>query len=454
MNKKVDLKDEFNQIDKFEFPTICEKPLISDNKKDALYIIDKILYMETNRELQESNISLDGESFHLDSKEYIINNSFMKFYTKNIKPSCLGIYKFQTKRFSGKNKLFRCIIPHFNYKNVSFHYSFSSDLLCNVSDLTTIRIKNGISVNINKSPCLVYIIESKLVIESHLSQNYEDFINMCIALTSIVGFFTGYCQKDKAYIFEYDDFSKSSNRFAYDSSFPDTYNTQHCLISANQLKYKRKSDFLSSQSLKADINGLGIVNKKVFESIYKMIQTKDEFNLAFYSLENILNGHKLSSLNNALLCVTLETLTELISTENKKSMTWHDNKSIRKAHRNKLLKFSERFFLKNNISNWDKSYIKNRLENIDTPTNSDKLTKPFEILGITLTDEEKKAINNRNKFLHGQHGYNLNDSEKLLSDFYRLNYIVHALILKYIGFSGKIINKNKDFGDSEVYKQL
>lgn len=454
MNKKVDLKDEFAKIDKFEFPTSCQEPLISDNKKDALYIVDKTLYIETKRILQEPNISLNGKIFYLDSKEYVIDNSFMNFYTNNTEPSCLKIYEFHEKTFSGKNKLFRCIIPHFYYKNVSFDNSFSTDLLCDVSDSTNQQTNNGISANINEIPCFIYFIENKLVIESHLVQNYMDFINMCIALTSMLGFFTGYCQKDKAYIFEYDNFSQPSKGFAYNSSFSDTYNTQHCLISTNRYKYKKKNHTLGYQLHGSNIDGLGVATKKVFEHMYKIIQTNDEFNLAFYSLENIINGHSISSLNNALFCVTLETLTELICKENEESMTWHKDKQIRKKHRNELLKVSKMFFHDNNIADWDKSYVKSRLENIDAPTNSDKLTKPFNILGIELTDEERVVIDNRNKFLHGRHDYKINDSDKLLSDFYRLNYLVHALILKYIGFSGKIINKNKDLGDSEVYKQL
>jgi len=172
---------------------------------------------------------------------------------------------------------------------------------------------NGICANINKSSCYVYYIEDKLVIESYKAQDYDDFFKMCVALTSMVGFFTGYCQKDKGYIFEYDDFSKPFKGYTYDARFSDTYSTQHCLISSNPSKYKRQNDASSSQPFNGSSNGLGVTTKKVFENMYKQIESNDDFNLAFYSLENILNGHKLSPLDNALLCVTLETLTAFIS---------------------------------------------------------------------------------------------------------------------------------------------
>lgn len=449
----IDLKDEFAQVNKFESPIEGKEALISDDKQDALYIVDNTLFIETKRKLQEPNISLNEHSIHLHNTEYEIDTTLMKSYTYNIDPTCLRIYKFHTKGFSGKKKLFRCIIPHFEHKKIFFLNSFQRDLLCSVNDPQDGYRLNGIHPNINEYPCFVYYQHNKLVIESHHRQSYKEFFKMCINLTSMIGFFTGYCQKDKGYIFEYDDFSQPFKGYTYDAGLLDTYNSQHCLISSNPSKYKRK-DYTSSPQPLDSIWGLGVASREVFETMYNKINTNDEYNLAFFSLENILNGHKLSPLHNALLCVTLETMTALVSTENDKKMSWHASKSIKKAHRKGLLEFSKDFFEQNDIPEWEKSYIKNRLENIDAPTNRDKLAKPFEILDISLTQKEIDALNDRNNFLHGKHGYGLNDSMTFLSDFYTFNYLIQALLLKYVGFSGKIINKNKDFGDKEIYKQL
>ena len=69
---------------------------------------------------------------------------------------------------------------------------------------------------------------------------------------------------------------------------------------------------------------------------------------------------------------------------------------------------------------------------------------PFELYRIKLNKDDLEILNHRNKFLHGTSPF----SEKELKEkdyeikfiIARLNYMINSLMLKYIGYSGHIIN--------------
>ncbi|WP_099463096.1 hypothetical protein [Parabacteroides provencensis] len=87
-------------------------------------------------------------------------------------------------------------------------------------------------------------------------------------------------------------------------------------------------------------------------------------------------------------------------------------------------------------------FIKNKLENLNQPTNASKLRLPFEVLGYNLSQAEIKAINDRNKFLHGH--LNIDKGDKEIDKLFYTSLMFHklccVLILKLSGFEGYIIN--------------
>ncbi|MFO0322548.1 MAG: hypothetical protein ACK504_08990 [Bacteroidota bacterium] len=144
--------------------------------------------------------------------------------------------------------------------------------------------------------------------------------------------------------------------------------------------------------------------------------------------------------------VALEKLTNIIVEENKglkpitdseiaKSFNVELNKVLKK-YRSKITKTGN----KDSIS-----ILQKNIDKINTPTNRDKLTNPFEIYGITLSDLDLKAIDNRNNFLHGR---SINSKEKenktnYLDVFHislRLNVLINKLIFKHLGYDGWLIN--------------
>jgi hypothetical protein len=92
---------------------------------------------------------------------------------------------------------------------------------------------------------------------------------------------------------------------------------------------------------------------------------------------------------------------------------------------------------------------------------------PYDWLEIALSEQDIKNIKTRNKFLHGSNPYNDKDleklSKKLLYINLKLNYLINAMIYKYIGYDGILKNLAKiylDYADlnelenEDYYKKL
>lgn len=100
-----------------------------------------------------------------------------------------------------------------------------------------------------------------------------------------------------------------------------------------------------------------------------------------------------------------------------------------------------------------RSAFRNRLIDLNRPTNNQKLMQPFEALGIELTEPQRKAIKRRNKLLHQGR---LLDPEVVAADpeSWREAYAVemhlytaiNLLLLKRMGYSGPVI----DWGNTSL----
>lgn len=94
------------------------------------------------------------------------------------------------------------------------------------------------------------------------------------------------------------------------------------------------------------------------------------------------------------------------------------------------------------LSRMQADFLKNKIDNLNTPTNLDKLKLPFEHLGYSLSDAEIAGIKDRNRFMHGI--LNTNKEEEMADKLFHASLLMHKLccilLLKHCGFSGYIIN--------------
>jgi hypothetical protein len=99
-------------------------------------------------------------------------------------------------------------------------------------------------------------------------------------------------------------------------------------------------------------------------------------------------------------------------------------------------------------SNGVETLIK-KLQQLNQPTNKDRLRTPFEVLGIELLPEDIKVLQARNDLLHGRFPkFSENNNERSLDrinrDLYytamRLYTLLSMLILRWVGFDNFVLN--------------
>jgi hypothetical protein len=97
--------------------------------------------------------------------------------------------------------------------------------------------------------------------------------------------------------------------------------------------------------------------------------------------------------------------------------------------------------------------ILSRLRNLNSPTNAAKLTVPFEALGVGLSDDERKAIEKRNRLLHQGRLLSpdyVRENREAWKEAYAVEMLiftaVNKLLLVHMGYEGAVI----DWGASPV----
>lgn len=146
----------------------------------------------------------------------------------------------------------------------------------------------------------------------------------------------------------------------------------------------------------------------------------------------------------AAFFITLETVKQIIIEENEEKVAPFKDKVFAKSIVRQLRKIIKP--LPDENFN-DKEAVIKKIENINSIGNADAFKLAFELMGITLTEEDKECINNRNKFLHGSIPFDHETKENRRKELSIINLNAHlitcALILKYAGYNGPIKNFHK-----------
>jgi len=404
------------------------------------------------------NLNLNNQVLTNDKKEKIIvTNSMFKSHNW-IETVAYSVSSFESDNFR-KNKFFQLVI---NSEKKNFRLDFVFDNLINMSTETHMKALNGITFKIKDIPFNFYFVNDYFVIENLEELDFEIFEQYSRTSLSCFGILTGYVPRKEGYYFSYaNNKFENTKEYAYTSDFVDTYDVSYKPIN-NNLFYSfmpknitetereefedkaRENLFLISDSVFSNLCNLNIDNKKISrttELIMEANQTSLEAQGIVYS-------------------VVLEILTSYIAVKNEEKLTPIADKKQAKKLQKELHSIAEKY-----MSPYKDSPIYKKINSINSPTNMDKLLKPFEILNIPLTDIDRKIINNRNDFLHGN---DFIDGDKLLeffsNHFYincKLNFLVYALLLKIVGHHGKIVNMVKIYlehdervKDEEFYRDI
>lgn len=284
------------------------------------------------------------------------------------------------------------------------------------------------------------------IFECLQSQNYEDFSDICFSIRQAIGFINRLMVGGEEFVFD------EENNFLYSNNIRPTIRGLYSPIVTNPYSRLEIDNDIADNYLNQLTTRVTLENLSKF--VHK-IHTDSEFSTA------ILVILEASSIRSLLIipssfAVIIELLSKKLNIEEKGlEKPINDpvlaNKIIDELH--KVIDSNCASLTESNIIK-----LKRRLNEINKTTNkvhltnNEKLTHPFEQLGIDLTLHDIAIIERRNDLLHGDVLLKANNSQ---SDETTNTYIAYVsaklftliskLILKSIGYEGYIYNQAKFF---------
>lgn len=304
----------------------------------------------------------------------------------------------------------------------------------------------------------MYFVNDYCVIENLDKLNFESFDKYSRTALSCFGLLSGYVPRDEGFYFSYTD-NKFENmeEYAYYGDFYCTYDMEIYKPIDTNFYYsfiqKGITDLEKNDFRKKAEDNLFLISESVFSKLCNLNVDSKEI---LRATELIMEGNQQTSpeTKGVIYSVILEILTNYISKGKCKDLlTPINDKSKAKNLQKELHCVAKKY-----ITFYENSPIQKKINSINSPTNMDKLLKPFEFLNILLTDTDKNIIKNRNYFLHGNDFIKGKDLPEFADNSLYINlkllFLIYALLLKIIGHHGKIVNivKKIYFKDKEIAK--
>lgn len=265
-----------------------------------------------------------------------------------------------------------------------------------------------------------------LFVESIEQINYHVFRKALDIILLSYAFVTGYFARDRRHIIGAEDSSFTQITEISFETLPNTLSSKYSVIptSAVRTVFRMTHEISFPQS--------------TFNDLCERLQSHSSLAQVILVL---VEGHSLSiELRAAVYSVALEAITDIVSKENESKFTPIPQKPLARNVLRALLSTLESF--KAELSTGGLETLEKKLRVVNSPTNRDKLLRPFALYRVNLTAHEIDCIEKRNDFLHGRFPFdpgNIDQRFQLEQTVLVLLYCVTTLILKYIGYSGSII---------------
>jgi len=426
INKEsYDAKIHFENLDlKLE----CEFPLYSEIALGTSYRIE---------------IVLEEKKYHIP-KFFFSKQLSIELNQNNIKPirkTLVGnIFNLSTTTNAKSDNYHRLIIPvnsNCDLHNYIHTLGFNDESYYYAVGKVDIKV-SGISFFLYEKK---YNDKKYLIIDTRSKIKFDEFEEYYFSILLSLGFLSAKLYLDNGYFI-------SSNNKNFNKIDDTTYQRFRDSIFSSFNPLQSRLILGLNKKGRPDIKELHLFDMNLFSNLCtKIKESKGFMSLIFLLLESNVSSLSIRPVGYS---VVLEMLTNIIAMENK-GLKPIIKKSTSKEFSKELFQVLDKY--KDQILKEGKpdsvTILQKKIGNINTPTNRDKLTKPFEIYGIDLLPDEEYAIDNRNNFLHGneikfQDILNTKDYFKHIHCIsLRLNFLVNRLILKYLGFEGEIINHVK-----------
>ncbi len=279
--------------------------------------------------------------------------------------------------------------------------------------------------------------ENYFIIDSIEKNSFEEFKKNTSAILLAFGFITGNLFQDEFYYQiikeDYTTIAEATAYFKKEPSIITDAGFLNPMEFKSYLEYLKKDELLEKIPLRLESHNFS----KICELVSRNLTLARSIKLL---LEG--NQTKLLLLRAGIYSIALETITGFICEENENKLKPIPNKELSKKIIGKFKETLEEY--EGLISDYGNEVLNKNISNINKPTNSKKLSKPFELYNIRLSKSELLILNHRNKFLHGTSPFN---EEELESKDKEIAYIskklltlCNSLILKYCGYSGHMVD--------------
>jgi hypothetical protein len=353
--------------------------------------------------------------------------------------------RIHSKGFSEKRSYYyRLVIPL--EEELNFHFQieethFSTDL--------GYRSRTGTSANINGEAISVRCVHNKknehfFVIDSSIKQSCNEFAEKAHAVKMAMGYMSGYLPGNQGFFFAYSQkemeipihFRCVGLSDSIRSTYNPVYSNPYGYLSQNKSQAKKYYPLLRPVFIR-EFSGLceKIHGSLEFASALLLILESSVASLLFMP-----GGY----------AIALETISDLVIGNNKLKLAPIKDKQLSRKIRTLFLEVLEQNCT--SIAASDRATLKIRIEQLNQITNKARLRAPFELLGITLDEEDLRVLETRNNFLHGRVP-DLTDAgvkrstDRINKDLYycsmRFYTLLNMIILKWVGYDNRVVNYPK-----------
>lgn len=293
-----------------------------------------------------------------------------------------------------------------------------------------------------------------LIVDALTQLGLNQFKQYCYSILLSLGWITGYFPQDNGYLFAFETDEFKQHQHIHYSSLRRSIKNPYIPIHNNPYSYQHIIN-VDCNEIEQIKQSLSLLSMEMFSSLCSKVHESNELTHCLILLLES-GGLSLNSIPGAY-SIALEAATNLVTNDGRTLAPIQSRPvatSLRKAMREEIR--SPAYGLDVAALN----ILDKKINDINKPTNIAKLTSSFESHGITLGDNDKSEIFKRNDFLHGKvvadmttipfadnmysevDGLSM-ETRSTLYTTYRLYTLIAALILKYCGFGGRIINYPK-----------
>lgn len=342
---------------------------------------------------------------------------------------------------------FRCFIPADPSLLNTFRFQLESIKYCNsVKEygFQCVRIKIG---NIRLDVLQVKLEQQGYyVIDSLQTMSFGVFADYCYAIQQAIGFVMGYMPGNKIYYFT------DHGDFYYTANVRPAMKLLHYPIHINPYHFKGIKRTIADSYW----GKLNVLSVKDFSRLIYLLYSDERFSSVIVMMIESESVRSLL-LMPSIYSIILEALSKIICVPNVEEKKPIRSKKLFQKISNDIYgvidSYSGIFESGDDVSKLKKRVPElNKIVKQNHLTNHEKLVRPFEQLGIELSIDDINIIKHRNDLLHGnifltdnkkQEFSDINNYMMYVSE--KLYTLISSLILKYIGYSGYIINYAKTY---------